>query len=447
MSLRVLAAAAAIIAGLAAAPAAHAVRYARATQYGFGANDLTAAADGGLFVATDTTIAKAPPNGAPVPLLPRLPDPFKPGRFVRADLLAPGSDGNLWFGFSESNQGNAGLGQLSPLGAFTADEWPVDAGNLTDMVAGPDGSLWFTAAAYGNGDHGKVIRVSTAKKVAVFDDFPVVPGQLSSITPGPDGALWFLDPTHYSSFLGGQDPGPGPRLGRITPAGAVSEYPLPVVPRAITTGPDGNLWASTRGGVMRITPAGVATAFNDPHVHDGGAIVAGPDGSLWIADRGGVTRFGVDGRFQERLDYGFLAAGTPNSEQPILVTRPDVIAATPTAVWAASEDLLVRYGAGGQPTLRITCRYRYATRRTTCSARRGTTGTPAPASTDQAMLTRGGLPIAHGPVRQSTRGAGRGRVLTISGVLTLEGGKAGVGTYTLEDRYSRLRFRVLPTTG
>jgi streptogramin lyase len=447
MSLRVMATAAAIIAGLAAAPAAHAVRYAHATQFGFGANDLTAAADGGLFVATDDTIAKAPPNGAPVPLLPRLRDPTGSGRAAGAELLAPGGDGNLWFAFSTSNQGDAGLGQLSPLGAVTGDEWPVDAGNLTDMATGPDGSLWFTAAAYGNGDHGRVIRVSTEKKVAVFDDFPVVPGQLSSITPGPDGALWFLDPSHYSSFLGGEDAGPGPRLGRITTTGAVSEYPLPVVPRAITTGPDGNLWASTRNGVLRITPAGVATAFSDPHVHDGGGIVAGPDGSLWITDRGGVVRFGVDGHFQERLDYGFLAAGTPNSEQPILVTRPRVIAATPTAVWAASEDLLVRYGAGDQPTLRITCRYRYATRRTTCSARRGTTGTPSPPSTNQAMLTRGGLPIAHGTVRESTRGVGRRRVLTISGALTLEGGKAGVGTYTLEDRYWRLRFRVLPTTG
>ena len=49
---------------------------------------------------------------------------------------------------------------------------------------------------------------------------------------GPDGALWF---TEYD----------GNKIGRITTAGAVTEFPIPTAgsqPSAMTVGPDGALW-------------------------------------------------------------------------------------------------------------------------------------------------------------------------------------------------------------
>jgi streptogramin lyase len=101
---------------------------------------------------------------------------------------------------------------------------------------------------------------------------------VSGITTGPDGALWFTE----------LNPG---KIGRITPAGAITERVLPLDssrPGGITTGPDGNLWfTSGPDKIARMTPDGNVTAFAPPT--PGGTaqqIVAGPDGNLWF------TRYG-----------------------------------------------------------------------------------------------------------------------------------------------------------
>ena len=63
------------------------------------------------------------------------------------------------------------------------------------------------------------------------------------ITVGPDGALWFTEEN-------------GDKIGRITTAGDITEYPIPTVPAApseITTGPDGALWF-TESGANRDRP-------------------------------------------------------------------------------------------------------------------------------------------------------------------------------------------------
>ncbi len=47
---------------------------------------------------------------------------------------------------------------------------------------------------------------------------------------GPDGKMWFTE---------------ADKIGRITPSGEITEFPLPTpdsAPMGITTGPDGNLW-------------------------------------------------------------------------------------------------------------------------------------------------------------------------------------------------------------
>ncbi len=74
------------------------------------------------------------------------------------------------------------------------------------------------------------------------------------------------------------------------PTGSVTEYidTIPnLLPRAITTGSDGNMWFvgqnAIDGYISRITPAGAITDFllpgNDPY-----AIASGPDGNLWVLD-------------------------------------------------------------------------------------------------------------------------------------------------------------------
>src|ERR1700694_2038562 len=108
-------------------------------------------------------------------------------------------------------------------------------------------------------------------------------GDATAITSGPDGNLWFVD-----TFP--------PGIARSTPAGAVTgEF---VTPHAadgawgIATGPDGNLWFTEQddknvGRIGRITTAGAITEY---HLTAGGhphAITSGPDGNLWFGQADG----------------------------------------------------------------------------------------------------------------------------------------------------------------
>src|SRR5437588_12529612 len=68
--------------------------------------------------------------------------------------------------------------------------------------------------------------------IGTITDFkiPTANGQPSEIAFGPDGSLWFTE-------FGGN------KIGRITPKGVITEFPLPAAatPDHIAAGPDGNL--------------------------------------------------------------------------------------------------------------------------------------------------------------------------------------------------------------
>lgn len=126
-----------------------------------------------------------------------------------------------------------------------------------------------------------------AAKIVEFR-IPASNAGLSSIVEGPDGALWFAE------FLAN-------KIGRITPAGQLSEFPLPNqhAPEYIVVGPDGNLWftESLPGRIGRITPAGNLTEFQPPTPGDGydpdiEGIVPGPDGALWFTEGQGANSIG-----------------------------------------------------------------------------------------------------------------------------------------------------------
>ena len=61
-------------------------------------------------------------------------------------------------------------------------------------------------------------------------------------------------------------PSSGNKIGRITPTGTITEFPIPTAssqPVGIAAGPDGNLWFTEYNGdqIGRITPAGTITEF------------------------------------------------------------------------------------------------------------------------------------------------------------------------------------------
>ena len=109
--------------------------------------------------------------------------------------------------------------------------------------------------------------------------FPILEAVPSRITVGPDGNLWFTEAQ-------------ATRIGRMTPAGALTEFGLPAGngTYGITAGADGNVWftESTANRIGKITPSGTVTELHVPTPGAGPTeIVSGPDGNLWFTEFNG----------------------------------------------------------------------------------------------------------------------------------------------------------------
>jgi RHS repeat-associated protein len=253
------------------------------------ASGLTTGPDGNVWLTSNaelapTTIGKLTPGGALTAYSSS--QPPHPGGIVA------GPDGNLWFALQEN------IGRITPSGALSI--FGV-AGSHSSIAAGPDGNLWFD-------DYyaGKIGRITPAGGVAEFDVPGLTPGsaRVHGLTAGPDGNLWFT-----GTGLNAVSYGYG--VGRITPGGAVTEYPLPetVIPKGITVAADGALWFTEQDARLgRITTDGAFQEFSLPSATAAGAITRTPDGNLWFTDPNsnsvGVVVLGVPPAFAKPCDCG-----------------------------------------------------------------------------------------------------------------------------------------------
>src|SRR5260370_18814711 len=85
--------------------------------------------------------------------------------------------------------------------------------------------------------------------------------------------------------------------GRITPKGMITEYAIPTpasFPRAITAGPDGNVWFVEHDAhnIARVTPMGMITEFGIPSGARPFAIAAGPPRNLCVTAPGSFNAIG-----------------------------------------------------------------------------------------------------------------------------------------------------------
>jgi virginiamycin B lyase len=190
------------------------------------------------------------------------------------DIVA-GPDGNLYV-----TDGASRVWKVTPTGQFTAFTYANPAGGYPyQITTGPDGNLWFT-----NRDHA-IVKMTTAGQFTVFT-IPSTEGTTDAIASGPDGNLWFT-----------LDDDEDPSIGRITPGGSITLFPVANPANAyvnlpgITAGPDGNLWftdgnlTASGGGIGRITPSGTMTFTALPTANGGPTdITTGPDGNLWFTE-------------------------------------------------------------------------------------------------------------------------------------------------------------------
>ena len=218
------------------------------------------------------------------------------GRITQINLPAPrgpyditvGPDGNLWFTILTPccDTPKYDIGMLTPSGQFTGFNVTTPNSGPTSIVNGPDGNLWFDEFYAG--------KIGTMTTAGVVTEYPLpqimvsgAPANVSSqfMTVGPDGALWFTGHGYGSS-------GGVAVIGRMDVGGNVTYLTLPsglANPGGIVTGSDGALWFADPGtqSIGRMTTAGAFTSFPVPQQNGFTEVfflAKGPDGNIWFTD-------------------------------------------------------------------------------------------------------------------------------------------------------------------
>ena len=185
--------------------------------------------------------------------------------------------GELLFTASDGRAYRVSLTGFAYASAPISQQTAGTSGGPLYIAKAPDGNYWYTQSGGAN----RVARMTPAGDVTEFP-LPNAGSTPFDIVAGADGNMWFTELD-------------GGRIGRITPAGAITEFSLPVTtsqPRGIAAGPDGNVWFTeiTGAKIGRINAEGVITEFDIPW---SGAsprgITRGPDGNLWFTDSGGLS--------------------------------------------------------------------------------------------------------------------------------------------------------------
>jgi virginiamycin B lyase len=189
--------------------------------------------------------------------------------------IVVGPDDNLWVAQGQSLIPGtvSGIVRMTRTEQTTLFPTPDANANIEGLTVGPDGNLWFTIAA------GALGRLTPAGAMTMFP-LPQHPEGLPApggICAGPDGSLWFVE------WIGN-------RIGRMTVDGAVTELDVPgskFLGHSIVAGPDGNLWFMQQDSntLNRITPGGVITKFPIPSDNVASSILTrGPDGNIWFSE-------------------------------------------------------------------------------------------------------------------------------------------------------------------
>jgi streptogramin lyase len=215
--------------------------------------------------------------------------------------IAFGRDGKLWFSAFQGNGqlapnvdqaprfsgGYSEFGQMSQDGRFHLFTLPSSTISPRSIAVGADGNLWFTDTGAGSND-AWVNKIGRLTPSGAFSEFPLTLRKatdfINLLIAGPDGNLWFSIDSElpdYSVFG---------EMGRITPQGTVTIFTLGkfVEPRDMTVGPDNNIWFSSGGLIGRITMKGQLHLSNpDPqnrsNYMSSSGITSGSDGALWFA--------------------------------------------------------------------------------------------------------------------------------------------------------------------
>jgi streptogramin lyase len=242
-------------------------------------------------VGTGDTIGRLAPATGHIDLfpvnVPLVSPSAQPVHTQTIDMVA-GPDGNLWFDVSQVGGAGPGtdgqIGRITPTGVITLFALP-GSGRPSGIQVGADGNLYSRIALAGGttpcgaiagySPSAEVVRVTrTGTVTEVSEDSP----QFDGYTIGPDGSRWWL--TSQGT------------MRRVTSSGQVTNFPADTTlgfwdPAHIVVGPDKDIWYTDGGVIDRMTYAGQVTVYQPPATaSDTGVtwITDGPDGPLWFTD-------------------------------------------------------------------------------------------------------------------------------------------------------------------
>ena len=128
-----------------------------------------------------------------------------------ATAITGGPDGNVWFTENMASGAAPAIGRVTPDGVVVEFTDGFEAGqSLGAIVTGGDGNLWFTKRGTGGTAIGTLV-VSTGAVTFYGTGIAGASPLLGGLALGPDGNVWFTD--YYDALV-----------GRITPAGVITEY-------------------------------------------------------------------------------------------------------------------------------------------------------------------------------------------------------------------------------
>ncbi len=175
-----------------------------------------------------------------------------------------------------------------------------------EMTTDTAGNFWLTVARNLN----LVIRVTRTLEVK---SFALTDDTNGGIRLGADGNIWFVENTH---------------IGRLTPGGKLTEYPVPE-----TGGESGLTWArglvwfrtEGAGALASLDPqSGAVTSYAAP-ISGGGAVIAA-EGSLWCASGssgGAMPLIRFDLKSKKVTTYSAPAKYDPYGAPADTVLAPD----------------------------------------------------------------------------------------------------------------------------
>jgi len=155
--------------------------------------------------------------------------------------ITAGPDGNIWFTEPSKDR----IGRVSPSTGEVVEFHLNGGGGPRGIAPGPNGEVWFTEV-WGN----KIGRLPSGGVPITEVTLPLPNSHPNDIALGADGALWYTEDGRAKEEGGEEREYEVSKIGRMTSAGAISEYPTSIPessPSGIAPGPDGNLWFTEPG--------------------------------------------------------------------------------------------------------------------------------------------------------------------------------------------------------